>query len=38
MWKDLNLNWLMNGDGEMLVGEFLVLKDPVKINTKKDSE
>lgn len=39
IWKDLNLNWLMNGDGEMLMDIPIVkepgneyIKDPKNIN------
>ena len=36
VWKDLNLNWLMNGDGDMLLDPPIV-NDPVK-KYKKDSK
>jgi len=36
IWKDLNLNWLMNGDGEMLLDNSII-NEPVK-KYKKDSE
>lgn len=43
-WEDLNLNWLMKGDGEMLVGSSVVKepedqykKDTNEINWYKDA-